>query len=58
MARWVLILGGFRWGFDWQKEIGWVPIEFDRRGFCGDQSFDWRIWRSGFDCVSFVPMGF
>ena len=32
VARWVLILGGFRWGFDWWKEIGpligWVPMEF------------------------------
>ena len=37
--------GGFRWSFD-------------RRGLCGDRSFDWRIWRSGFDYVGFVPMGF
>ena len=22
VARWVLILGGFQWGFDQQKEIG------------------------------------
>ena len=37
--------GGFRWSLD-------------RCGFCGDRSFDRRIWRSGFDCVGFVPMGF
>ena len=36
-------------GFQWS---------FDQCGFCGDQSFDQCIWRLGFDCVGFVPMGF
>ena len=27
VARWVLILGGFKWGFDRRKEIGWVLME-------------------------------
>ena len=45
----VLIGGRRSGGFQWR---------LDRRGFCGDRSFDRRIWRSGFDCVGFVPMGF
>ena len=64
VARWVFILGGFKWGFDRWKEIG----STDRVGFngvlIGVGSVEVRvfisvyIWRSGFDCVGFVPMGF
>ena len=40
--------GGFRWSFDWWKEIGWVPMEFWSV---------WVLWRSEF-WSAYMEIGF
>ena len=41
---------------------GVLILGFDRRGlhgdWVGDQGFDWHAWRSGFDLVGSILMGF
>ena len=59
VARWVLILGGFRWGFDFGWRSGGFWWGFDQHGFRGDRVLiAWVSFRWGFDRVGYVEIGF